>query len=128
VSASYVTDILDTLGDENIVCVDDFGLFWMKRQRRFAVNCNDWFAWACADLEIIEAEDIPLLQRSMAEASAAEEDEWGLRLFATRKRGLPPQEPWFRSSGYVGSTTFIPEALEPAFRLTHASDQAGSHE
>lgn len=116
--SDYLCDVLDTLGDEGIVCIEDHrALFWVKRRRRFAVNCNDWFAWGCADLEDIEPEDIPLLRRSMEEASAASEDEWGLLLFATRKRGTPPQEPWFRSSGYTGSTTFIPEALEAAFRL-----------
>ncbi len=118
--AGYVLNVLGIIAEtwgESIVTLDDYDIWWHNKLRRFMVNCNDWFAYACADCETIEPDELELFRESMQDAADVEEWDWGLRLFACRKRKRPPMDCWFKSSGYPYSTSFVPDALEIAFRV-----------
>lgn len=72
-------------------------------------NCNDFFAWATADCERYEPEDIEPLKTAMAECEKLKEYssfEWGPLLWIARKRKERPQGAFYKS---------IPEYLHPLF-------------
>jgi hypothetical protein len=83
-----LTDEYDALND----------WFWRVddgKVRLFA-NCNDLFAWGCADLEQITPENIGILRQSMADCDQAEPKRsagaiWGPSLFVARVRQMRPQ-------------------------------------
>ena len=56
------------------------------------INCNDFFAWGCADSESIEsAEDLLLLAQAMSDADLAGDASWGPLLYCARRAKLRPQ-------------------------------------
>lgn len=59
----------------------------------FMVNCNDLFAWGCADCETLTAENIELLEQSYKDAAAVSEhgEIYGALLFCCRSRQMRPQ-------------------------------------
>lgn len=70
-------------------------LMWRRTDDgiRFSAMCSDTFAWASADAELIEPEDVPLLRQCLADLKAADPQlgECDLpELFAARKRGMRP--------------------------------------
>lgn len=52
------------------------------------VNCNDVFAWGCADAEDIKLEELPNLYRLWLENKR-----WGSTKWVCQKRNEKPQEP-----------------------------------
>lgn len=61
----------------------------------FYLNCNDLFAWACADAEEITLEDIPALKKAEKDCHAIDFYD-SISLFCCRKRKMRPQKAWFR--------------------------------
>jgi hypothetical protein len=92
----YVLDVLGILDAADLH--DCPPLFWRVRADRvtFSVLCNDLFADATADLEVIDPVDVPLLRGCIADLEAAEQfaSVWWAELFASRKRGMPPKQWW----------------------------------
>lgn len=81
---------------------DDEGKLWI------AENCNDLFYWACADMEEITPETLPILKQAIADCDAAYLDHEGKHkeghgsiyagtLYACRIRGMRPQTPCYGS-------------------------------
>jgi len=73
--------------------IDD--LYWYTKdgEVKSCVNCNDMFAWGCADAEDIEIEDLKLLKEVHKQL---EDIEVGLSaywyfLYCARKRNIRPQ-------------------------------------
>lgn len=77
-----------------IFCWDDTDYLWWRGKDsategplQFFVNCNDVFAWGCADVEQIESdEDLDALDQAKADAP----NDWPF-LWVARKRGMRPQ-------------------------------------
>lgn len=72
-------------------------LWWRSdadgRLRLFA-QCNDVFAWGCADCEEITPANLEILEQARADVAAATNDSWPVQfgiLFAARVRGMRPQ-------------------------------------
>lgn len=61
------------------------------------VNCNDVFAWGCADSEPITDEEIPNLYRFHAA-----DNKWGSLKWVCQKRNLQPQMPIIRDMKLEG--------------------------
>lgn len=67
-------------------------------------NCNDLFAWGCADCEVIGPSDIEDLERAYADCRQLDEgDHEGVEcagychlLWVARKRGVRPQWAYYR--------------------------------
>lgn len=60
----------------------------------FLVNCNDEFWWASADCERLTPENLPILERAIADCKAAVPrlgKIWASTLFVARVRGMRPQ-------------------------------------
>lgn len=57
---------------------------------KVTVNCNDVFAWACADCEDIASEEE---LQDLYDASAADRN-WGMLKWVCKKRGEKPQRGW----------------------------------
>lgn len=59
-----------------------------------AINCNDWFHYACADCVEIEHEDVPTIleiwQELKDRIGQTAAQQWTLEVFAGRKRKLAP--------------------------------------
>jgi hypothetical protein len=97
-SESYLFDVLQLYEQ-----ADNYdALFWRSdgpEGLRFYALCNDVFAWAYADAETIEPEDLPLLRQCLSDLQAADEttgDAHLSELFAARKRQLRPQPAMYR--------------------------------
>ncbi len=77
--------------------VNDY-LFWRVdgSEVRFYAMCNDVFWWATADAEDILADDIPLLYECLEAVKAIDKPYLLPEYFASRKRGMRPQIPWFK--------------------------------
>ena len=61
----------------------------------FFVNCNDLFYWATADLEVINPDNFPEIERAMKDVGArpvSSESLDGLSLFCARSRKMRPQK------------------------------------
>jgi hypothetical protein len=108
----HQVQLLEFLADVDMVDEDRFG--WSRgRENRlnFWVNCSDRFAWAAADVEVIESgADVGALCQARLDAIAAEPDaqfdsDWAL-LWCARKREM-------RLQGAAYS--FLPKALWPLF-------------
>jgi hypothetical protein len=71
---------------------DDTDDLWWKVAKdgeiQMYVNCNDVFAWACADCEEIFEEDLEELQKAKDDLPGSVY--WSL-LWVSRKRGMRPQ-------------------------------------
>jgi len=82
--------------------------FYFNENGRIAVheNCNDLFAWACADSEEITVSDIPEYQKAIDECMAVNHIGYAGELWACRKRGMKPQPPVLAK---------MPENLRPLF-------------
>ncbi len=59
-----------------------------KNSIAVCVNCNDVFAWACADAEICEYKELEDLFNHFEKDS-----EWGTAVWCIKKRNIMPQEP-----------------------------------
>lgn len=62
---------------------------------KFGLICNDVFHWACADVEDVGEEDLPLLEQALKDASCPSD---GAILYCARKRGMRPQGAMY---GYI---------------------------
>lgn len=73
------------------------------------VNCNDLFVWGCADLERLDYDGIDGLEQAIMDATKAGDGcrEYGHLLWVSRRRGLCPQEPYFKC---------FPQAMHALFR------------
>lgn len=94
--------ILDWLVENDAI---EYGFIYKDEgQFKFSLNLNDYFAWACADGEDITVEDLPELDKAIADCRALfpqdKENESakyvygkaeGLNLWACRKNKLRPQ-------------------------------------
>jgi hypothetical protein len=78
------------------------------------VNCNDLFYWACADLEELTIDNLPVLAQAIADAREVDSVLGALRgcsLFCCRMRGMRPQQPAYpKENSYTvgGVKTVIP--------------------
>lgn len=67
-------------------------LFWWNCDLHFFINCNDIFAWGCADAEAVSEADLPALTECVNDCKAVgccEDD--AMLLFISRKREMRPQ-------------------------------------
>jgi hypothetical protein len=55
------------------------------------INCNDLWAWACAEFEDITFEDLPELKMCLTLS-----EKYGDILWACRKIGMRPQKPYYK--------------------------------
>jgi hypothetical protein len=82
---------------------------WPERARKITslnVNCNDIFAWACADAEEIEHSEIQdLYDLWFADRS------WGAAKWCAIKRGQQPQPPVIAAMKKAGAWDACMEAL-----------------
>jgi len=67
-----------------------------------AINCNDFFYWACSDAVDLEVEDLPLLQQTYDDLKALETLECPILidnvelLYCARKRMMRPQGAFYK--------------------------------
>ena len=92
----FITEVLAVYARADIYD----GLFWKVKDRQvelFAM-CSDLFWWATADLEPILPEDVPLLWSCLDDLlDVGDSAEVYLsELYAARKRGMRPQQPYYR--------------------------------
>ena len=71
------------------------------------VNCNDLFAWACADCEPITMRELPELYKFYKA-----DPKWGTTKWCCRKRNLQPQRPVIESMKKDGVWDEMMENLE----------------
>lgn len=93
-----MTDDESTMTVLRFLVKNDLGpdSFFFDSDGRIAIheNCNDLFAWACADSEEITVADIPEYQRAIDDCTAARGfPSYAGSLWACRKRGERPQKP-----------------------------------
>jgi hypothetical protein len=101
--APWVADLL------RLVALKDRAdcLFWTS-DLNFAINCNDIFAWACADCEPVESgKDVLALEQAFNDAG--EED--GPILYCCRRRKMRPQGAVYKE----GNVEHIARANWPLF-------------
>lgn len=128
----FVSSVL-SLGGSNDDVGDLWESIWWRTDGEYApvtffVNCNDLFYWACADLERLTPENLPLLLVALDDVRHAQGlprgewprnldikdgwDEWhaagawASSLFCARIRGMRPQRPCYRG---------MPDKLKPLF-------------
>ena len=70
------------------------------------MNCNDVFAWACADAESITTEECVDLFKEINK-----DKKWGDTVWICKKRNLKPQGPIIKDMKIDGSWTDEMEAL-----------------
>ena len=82
---------------------DDWGMLWLLTDNEtgepiVAINCNDLFYWACADMEVITPDNIERLASTCAELKAIDEIMacHAPELFAARERKMRPQRPCYK--------------------------------
>jgi hypothetical protein len=85
----YKINLLKLVGREDLCSTT----LWWDEDIIFYVQCNDFFAYACADAETIESqEDLDLLEQCIKDCQAIES--WagtiGYELYCCRKRKCPP--------------------------------------
>ena len=77
---------------------------WWRTDGEYApitllVNCNDLFAWACADCVRLTPDNVEVLEKAAADIRAVSKDgnyrEAGI-LFCCRFRGYRPQRPYYK--------------------------------
>jgi len=96
------------------------GLSWRVKDGTvsFAAWCNDVFYWGTADCEAIDLTDLDLLVRCADDLEAADRGDGGAflcELFAARKRGMRPQQPWGRRYEH-DAMAYVEDQLDPAVR------------
>ena len=74
------------------------------------VNCNDIWAWGCADAEEVTKKELPVLCRMYMG-----DKRWGVLKWACRKRGMRPQFPIRRDMKELGVWSEMMESLEPNY-------------
>lgn len=86
---------------------------WWRTNDEYApvtmlVNCNDLFFWASADCEPVTAENIDLLEQTVAEVMAIDKTKIHLAplLWVARVREMRPQGAYYK---------YFPETLVPLF-------------
>ena len=80
---------------------------------RFLVNCSDTYAWATADCEPVEPDDIPLLKQALEDCRAADPkygDSYFTDLWISRKRGMRPMRLWLGT--HPGQKDGVPKGLK----------------
>ena len=97
--------------------IDMEGVFPTHDGRSFMFLCNDFFYWGCADGEVYEPGDLPLLESCAADLQAAGgcNEVYTPLLFCARKRGMRPQRPYFRTYDRENGT-YVGDGLTPAAR------------
>jgi len=78
------------------------------------INCNDVFAWACADAEDVHYDDIESIYKSWLADKKCGGIKW-----AIRKRGMPPQEPMVDLFKENGCWDEEMESIRQKFRAEH---------
>lgn len=81
---------------------------WCKGLCTIFVNCNDLFAWACADCEELPVEEIANLYR-MVKADPA----WGDSKWCCIRRNMQPQAPIVQDMKRDGAWDEVMESLPP---------------
>lgn len=66
-------------------------IFW-NEDLMFFVNCNDFFAWGCADAEDLNEETFPLLEKAIEDAGELD----GALLYCARQRKIRPQGAFYK--------------------------------
>ena len=92
------------------------------------INCNDFFAWACADCEEVKEEDLPDLQRAIDDViEAAGEDgrSWGTNLWVCRKREMRPQGAFYPGMPEAVRTFFNTAGPEREVNFFNPQNQDG---
>lgn len=107
-----MNDDQDTMEVLRFLIKTDFAhdmFFWTDKNGKVCIgpNLNDFFAWACADSEPIEVEDIPAFQSAIDDCKAAGHEWYAPELWAARKRKMMPQERVFEN---------LAETLKPLFK------------
>lgn len=74
---------------------------WWRTDDEYApitllVNCNDLFFWGCADSEELTPDDIPDLERALADAKQAGDSAYADLLWVARKRKMRPQGAYYQ--------------------------------
>lgn len=101
-------------------------LFWRTHDDgsvQVGVLCSDFFMYACADVEMIEAEDMPLLRRTLADLEAIDETLWLAQLFAARKRHAAPVASWGQGEATAEALRDL-FAEAPSYELPAATSPA----
>lgn len=78
---SYPDEVVEMLINEELSLIN----------KKLYVLCNDLFYWATADAEEITLEEIPELQACLKTS-----EKHGGLLWACRKRGMRPQQPYYK--------------------------------
>jgi len=91
---------------------DVFGEVWWDENLSFRVNCNDVFAWAVSDAELVTDDSLSDLERALDEAGDID----GLYLYVARRRGMRPQGAMYKH---------IEEKNWPLFNLCGPEREAG---
>lgn len=73
-------------------------LWWRVYDNRvvFLINCNDWFAWGCADAEEITPDNLEVLSACMRDMPV-DHEHMAYLLFCCRVRKMRPQGACYRS-------------------------------
>lgn len=79
---------------DGIDCPDDLWWRTIDGAVMFFAKCSDMFMWACADLEPIHAEDMPLLRECRRVLDELGSSCLLSELYACRKRGKRPMKVW----------------------------------
>lgn len=87
--AERVLKLIDAISEFDL----DGNIFWNRsnmtgNEDGLFINCNDCYAWACADAEPLTVEDIPELRKAYEDVV---DDYDGFLLFISRKRKMRPQ-------------------------------------
>ena len=70
---------------------DCYGVLFWNSDLEFFINCNDFFAWGCADAEPVQTpEDVGALERAFQDAG-----DDGPLLYCARRRGMRPQGAYY---------------------------------
>lgn len=75
-----------------------------------AVNCSDVFAWACADMERITPDDLPLLRLCYTRLEVVDETYLLGELYAAAKRRRSPQAPYLATLTDAAKAVFAAAA------------------
>lgn len=112
----------------NFIAKNELDCFWVKCDDgicRPTVNLNDFFAWACADLEIIYASDLPDIEKAKQDIEKACGTDkvlaeiYATDLWAARKNKMRPQNAIYPKANCYADKNTNYEALRKLY------DEAG---
>jgi hypothetical protein len=96
--AEFVLRVLEVTAE--VECCEDV---WWRTDGEYApitflVNCNDLFAWACADCVQLVPGNIDSLERAYKDVHEVDMlgEAWGALLFCCRERKMRPQKPYYK--------------------------------